>query len=163
MALRIIRREHSLSQNDRNWEIRRAAEWLNVWQPNKDLSVPSTEATVYIFQNNIYFWNNNSVIFLSYSSGSYYMYISCTNFSLLLWGKSDDWWSCLTCVLSLPCKICLNNKDRNFKLLYFPSFSVLHNLAYQIPHYSSLTWTMASHVTLTTTGILDVKYCSSSD
>lgn len=33
----------------------------------------------------------------------------------------------------------------------------------QIPHYSSLTWTMASHFTLSTTNILTARYCSSSD
>lgn len=126
LALLIIWHEHLSREKDRNWETGRAAEWLNVWQLIKDLSVPSTEAaaciflSVSVFQHKIYFLNNNSVIFLSYSSHSHYMYISCTNFSLLFWGKSYDLWSCLTCVLILPFRLCINRQRQELHTVVLP-------------------------------------------
>lgn len=151
MAFLIISREHLSRENDRNWE--RAAEWLNVWQLIKDLSVPSTEATVcifFLFQHKIYFWNNNSVIFITFPSYVYLMYQFLIDFM-----RETVWFMKLSSVyLSKYALITKTGTSYCCTSPPTPHYTIWQD---QIPHYSSLTWTMASHVTLNTTNILAVK------
>lgn len=77
LALLIIWHECLSREKDRNWETGRAAEWLNVWQLIKALSVPSTEANACIFclhfNTRFISWITN----LSYSWAIHHIPITC--------------------------------------------------------------------------------------